>query len=363
MNVDNFGIALTRGISYDEVRLWSNPLTWGNDDLPAEGESVSIPVGTSILFDVDSTPVLDTVIVEGSLFFISDADSEHVRTFDAHNIIIQGGYMEVGTEEQPYTSKLIFTMHGTPDSAKLPIFGSKTLAVSYGQLEMHGAPREVTWTQLESTVSGGSQTLTFVGSVDFKEEDEIVIAGTGNTNDEHEVSVISSMVDDVTAEIADALSFDHKGELNIYEDIEVPMRAEVGLLSRNIVFQGDASSFENNFGATLMVMSTGDESSVSRIEYVEFRNVGQVSSRNGFPVNYMIAGSARESYIRGNSIRGSYNRAIALSSASELSVSENVVYNVKGHAYFLQNGVEVNNQFSHNLAVNVLASDLLRKTD
>jgi hypothetical protein len=67
-----------------------------------------------------------------------------------------------------------------------------------------------------------------------------------------------------------------------------------------------------------MVMSTGDESSVSRIEYVEFRNVGQASSKMGFPINYMIAGSARESYVHGNSIRRSYNRGIALQSVSNL---------------------------------------------
>ena len=36
---------------------------------------------------------------------------------------------------------------------------------------------------------------------------------------------------------------------------------------------------------------------------------------------------------------------------------------MKGHAYFLQNGVEVNNMLKNNLAVNVQASDLLRKTD
>ena len=134
VNVENLGIALTRDVTYSAVQLWSNPLTWSNGQLPAEGESVTIPKGTSIVFDVDSTPVLDTVTIEGSLYFVSNANSEHVRTFDAHNIIINGGYMEVGTEAEPYTSKLTFTLHGTPDSPKLPLYGSKTLAVSYGQL-------------------------------------------------------------------------------------------------------------------------------------------------------------------------------------------------------------------------------------
>jgi hypothetical protein len=101
---------------------------------------------------------------------------------------------------------------------------------------MHGAPREVTWTQLNGTVSSGNQTLRFVDSVDFVVGDEIVISGTDNINSEHEIRVISSMTDEYTAEISDALIFSHSGESLVYGETEVPMRAEVGLLSRNIIF-------------------------------------------------------------------------------------------------------------------------------
>jgi len=52
-----------------------------------------------LLVDVDSTPVLFAIIVEGSLIFApDDTNSNHVRTFDANYIMIEGGYMEVGTE-------------------------------------------------------------------------------------------------------------------------------------------------------------------------------------------------------------------------------------------------------------------------
>jgi hypothetical protein len=36
------------------------------------GESVWIPAGLNLLVDVDSTPVLDAVLVEGSLIFPPD---------------------------------------------------------------------------------------------------------------------------------------------------------------------------------------------------------------------------------------------------------------------------------------------------
>ena len=57
--------------------------------------------------DVDSTPVLNAVIVEGALIFPpNENDPSHLRTFDAHYIMLNHGYMEVGTEDFPYTSKL-----------------------------------------------------------------------------------------------------------------------------------------------------------------------------------------------------------------------------------------------------------------
>lgn len=54
------------------------------------------------------------------------------------------------------------------------------------------------------------------------------------------------------------------------------MRAEVGLVTRNVVYRGDPeTSSANQFGAHIMMHSSGDESTVGRISYVELRDVGQ----------------------------------------------------------------------------------------
>lgn len=71
-------------------------------------------------------------------------------------MFVKGGYLEIGTEEFPYTSKLVITMHGNRRTPEIPIFGNKNIAVMRGQLEMHGVPRNPTWTELESTVNPGS---------------------------------------------------------------------------------------------------------------------------------------------------------------------------------------------------------------
>lgn len=102
--IEGKGLVATKGQVYRYVSRWSDAQTWGYDLSPQTGEAVSIPQGLHLLVDVDSTPVLSFLSVEGSLIFPPDADPSHMRTFDAHYILVQGGYLEIGTEEYRYTS-------------------------------------------------------------------------------------------------------------------------------------------------------------------------------------------------------------------------------------------------------------------
>ena len=143
---------------------------------------MNIPKGLHLLVDIDSSPKLSFLNVEGSLIFPPDSDPEHLRTFDAHYILVKGGYMEVGTEENRYTSKLTITMHSSKYDPNLPIFGNKVIGVNYGTLELHGIERPVTWTDLWETVEVGGTSITLntvTGDpLDWAVGEEIVIAST-----------------------------------------------------------------------------------------------------------------------------------------------------------------------------------------
>jgi hypothetical protein len=130
-------------------------------------ESVWVPPGLNLLVDVDSTPMLNLVLVEGSIIFEPSPDPNHVRTFDANYIFIRNGKMEVGTEEHPYTSKLIITMHGKVSDPYIPVYGNKVLGVRHGVLDMHGVKREPTWTVLDHTANGGQNQATLDVAVDW----------------------------------------------------------------------------------------------------------------------------------------------------------------------------------------------------
>ena len=136
-------------------------MTWGNDIPPLEGEAVEIPSGQHLLVDVQRVPQLSFVLVYGSLIFESNEnDPNDQKYFDAGYIMVNGGYMEIGTEDFPYNSKLTITMHGNKESPYLPIYGNKVVAVRFGQLEMHGKPRSHVWTDMDQTANVGDTWIT-----------------------------------------------------------------------------------------------------------------------------------------------------------------------------------------------------------
>lgn len=152
--IDGAGAVATRGLVYRYVSRWSDKETWGNDIPPLMGEAVEIPSGQHLLVDVQNVPKLEFVLVYGSLIFESNEnDPNDHKTFDAGYIMVNGGYLEIGTEDFPYTSKLTITMHGEKSDPYLPTYGNKVIAVRYGQLEMHGKPRSHIWTDLDVTAN------------------------------------------------------------------------------------------------------------------------------------------------------------------------------------------------------------------
>lgn len=162
------GLVSNNQLVYTYVSAWSADSTWGGEFAPMEGESIWIPEGLNLLVDIDRSPVINAIIVEGSIIFqpVED-DPNHHRYFDASYIFVTGGKMEVGTEQFPYTSKITITMHGAIDDPYIPIFGNKCIGLRFGTLDMHGIERTPTWTFLESTVEAGGKVITLAEEVDW----------------------------------------------------------------------------------------------------------------------------------------------------------------------------------------------------
>jgi hypothetical protein len=60
----------TDDLSFTYVFKWSEGAdTWGGEMEPMDGETVYVPKGLNLLVDIDKSPLLNAVFVEGSLIF------------------------------------------------------------------------------------------------------------------------------------------------------------------------------------------------------------------------------------------------------------------------------------------------------
>lgn len=149
------------------------------------------------------------------------------------------------------------------------------IGVRFGTIDLHGNKRLTTWTRLQHTAEVGDTSITLLESTDWAVGEEIVIATTSFDNDQSETRVITA-VSGNTYSFTEPLVYQHLSVAPVYDGVSIPMQAEVGLLTRNIVFRGDPETSSTNlYGAHIMVHSPGDESSIGRIEYVELKDVGQ----------------------------------------------------------------------------------------
>lgn len=132
------GNVSTKKNFFTYVNLWSERTTWGGEFAPVDGETVYIPAGLNLLVDIDKSPLLNAVLIEGQIIFAPHSNPSHERFFDAKYIYVRNGSMEVGTEQHPYTSKITFTLHGNVYDPYIPIYGNKVIGVRHGLLDMHG---------------------------------------------------------------------------------------------------------------------------------------------------------------------------------------------------------------------------------
>jgi hypothetical protein len=328
-----------------------------------------------LLMDADSTPVLSFLTVEGSLIFAPNKDDpDHHRTFDAYYVMVQGGYVEIGTEEFPYTSKLTITMHSTEEDPHLPLFGNKVIGVQDGTIDMHGVERPTTWTDLKETSEAGSSTLTLNDRdgdpIDWVAGEKIVIASTDYQGRHAEQRTILSITDLDTNPVItldEPLQYKHFGGIEYFGDDPddwIEMRAEVGLLSRNVVFKGDdATTTTNQYGAHIMMASNMDNGAIARIENIELFNCGQAFKLRRYPIHFHMIGNAHSSYVRNNAIWQTWNRAVTIHGVHYLRVQNNVAYKNMGHAIFIEDAAETNNLIEDNLIVDTRRSWSLLNTD
>ncbi|MCP3938600.1 MAG: hypothetical protein GY708_24900 [Actinomycetia bacterium] len=322
---------------------WTDPATWGGA-VPLPGNDVTIRAGMIVVLDDDV--VVQELQIDGELHCTNEDAS-----ISAESILVAGRF-KCGSASSPFVHDLEITLVGVQDAGSEFGMGNKLLGVlAGGSLELHGEPR-VSWTQLDATAAQGSSALTVASAVDWRAGEQIIVAPTHEAYDEGEVRVVAGVTPDgLQIQLAQPLDHTHYGEQSTYvngvHSWTLDERAEVGLLTRNITIQGDKSSTDTGFGGHLMIMS----GAMANVSGVELFRMGQKALMARYPFHWHLAGSVVGQYITNSSIHRSFNRCVTVHGTHDALVADNVCYDFVGHGYFLEDGIEQNNVFDHNLGV------------
>ena len=111
------------GAIFYYIDRWSSIWTWGGTGTPLAGEFIVITEGQTILLDA-STPVLKFLLIKGGTL-IFDREMPELELQSEYILLVEGGRLEIGSEEQPYENKANITMHGNVRCTELPVFGCK----------------------------------------------------------------------------------------------------------------------------------------------------------------------------------------------------------------------------------------------
>ncbi|KAK7094558.1 cell surface hyaluronidase-like [Littorina saxatilis] len=165
--------------------------------------------------------------------------------------------------------------------------------------------------------------------------------------------------------------YEHWGEITDGVD----MRGEVGLLTRNILIQGEMEDscppangncqdfHSDTFGGHIKIVKGFKN---VHIEGVELYHMGQQTSKGRYPIHFHLCYDVdsvghydNPAYVRSNSIHYAFSRCVTVHGTHGLTVADNVAYHTYGHCFFLEDGGEKRNVFDGNLGLSTRNGKIL----
>src|ERR1700685_4520031 len=322
------------------AKRWSDAATWPDKKVPGKDAVVTIDKDMNVVLDVSPAP-LHGLTINGKLSFADNKDLELTTEW-----IMVHGELEIGTEAKPHTRKATITL---TDNVKDEDFGGmggndrsdRGIMLMGGILNLHGTEKN-SWTKLAQTAAAGSNTIQVLNPGDWKKGETIVLASTDFDPHQAEERTIAAVSGNKIT-LDKKLNYMHFGKITF----DVDERGEVGMLSRNIVVQASPDADQTLFGGHIMAMN----GSKMFGDGVELNRMGQNMHRARYPIHWHLIGDAQGQYIKNSAIHDTYSRCVTVHGTNYLDVENNVTYNTIGHCFFLEDAVEHDNQFVHNLGI------------
>mmetsp|Transcript_10770 Transcript_10770/g.40290 ORF Transcript_10770/g.40290 Transcript_10770/m.40290 type:complete len:1383 (+) Transcript_10770:126-4274(+) len=296
----------------------------------------------------------------GCLIFDDEAD----YNVTAERIFV-AGLLQIGTEQSPYQHKAIITYVGEKTNSSLVGHGNKMMVVlNGGVLELHGKPKgDRTWVHLAATAQSDDTTI-YVDDesvLQWQVGDELVLASTDfDWKQAEELTITEAPIADTSTtptryaiKISPKLRYMHYGEKQFFtknngDQITLDERAEVGLLTRNILIRGDDKSDEDRFGCDNKFVHTAKRIRISNIEVTKCGKLGLIGK---YPLHFHVPdpdpnfpGANRTGdYIKSVAVHHTYQRSLTIHGAHNVLIDKMVFYHHNGHGLFFEDGIEQQN--------------------
>ncbi|MDQ4146036.1 MAG: G8 domain-containing protein, partial [Actinomycetota bacterium] len=253
------------------------------------------------------------------------------------------GQVRIGSRRRPFKQDaqiVLMAAAGDRDGASFVADG--------GAINIHAARPSPSWTRLAEPAQAGSNILVLEREVNWEPGDRIVVASTSLDPLESEEATVQA-VNRSSVLLREPLSFAHEGRTFSFGGRSIDERAEVGLLSRNVQIRGGALAATTGIGGHIMAQNGG----ILRLDGVEFAQMGKRGVLGRYAVHFHMGEHDHSSYIKRSSIHHSFNRCVAVHGTHGIRVHGNVAFDVVGHCFFLEDGVEHGNSFIRNLGITV----------
>jgi len=135
--------------------------------------------------------------------------------------------------------------------------------------------------------------------------------------------------------------------------------AEIASLNRPVIFEAESDEDDEFIGGHLIIQYTNRQ---QRIEGVEIRNFGQQGRLGRYPLHFHHCGDSIGSMVVRNVVRQSNQRGYVMHNTNQVTLEENVAFDITGHCFFNEDGTEVDNTFRNNLVIQVKKMPVDKKT-
>jgi hypothetical protein len=368
--------------------------------LPGSGDDVFIAPGTTVICDTRTTVRLNSVNVQPRAVLTCPRNAQLGLTPELTELGIAvsmlrvegGGCFSCGhgnctDKAEPFAGKFVLrlTSDVPPASADENV---RTLMVeSGGGLFLSGASRVRPSTRLAVHAEVG-QTVLRVSDADivlagggngatkaalrfaqpWRVGDRVAIAPTDWPSDQTEYGIIVGMDSNATVNgtasaqitLADPLRYTRNGRTLTFVNkadgdrkMTVDPRAEIALLSRNVVIEGTNDAV-TGLGGDVMLAGQGVR---ARISWAEFRFLGRRGHLARYPLHiHDLGDSGRDVKVSNVAIHSSFQRGVVVHCTNGVELVNNTVAGSPGFAYMLEDGAEEGNILIGNYAIDVKPS-------